>query len=188
MQIGLPLIRKRLQVFGLLFANALSPKPQIIFWFLSSMNSKLFGNDHFAKLFDKRLVGGCVISGKHRWRMFSHFMTLYDCREDPRKLQKKDPLWKVAPLLEHLRKNCQRCWVMGKWVSIDGQTISFKGRHGLSLQIMYKREGDRYQCDAVCKESYTFSYYFRHSDAPKAQENLKHFDLSPIAHRVIYLC
>ena len=42
--------------FGLLFANALYPKPQIIFWFLSSTNSKLFGNDHFAKLFDKRLT------------------------------------------------------------------------------------------------------------------------------------
>ena len=96
----------------------------------------LFGNDHFAKLFDKRLVGGHVISGECRWRMFRHFMTLYDCREDPRQLQKKDPLWKVAPLLEHLRKNCQRCWVTGKWVLIDKQTIGFKGRHGLSLRIM----------------------------------------------------
>ena len=52
--------------FGLLFANALSTKPQIIFWFLSSRNSKLFGNDHFSKLFDKRLLGGRVICGEHR--------------------------------------------------------------------------------------------------------------------------
>jgi hypothetical protein len=120
--------------------------------------------------------------------MFRHFMTLYDCRDDPRQLQKKDPLWKVAPLLEHLhlRKNCQRCWVMGKWIFIDEQTIGFKGRHGLSLQISYKREGDGYQCDAVCEEGYTLSYYFRHGDAPEVPKNLKHFDLSPTACRVIY--
>ena len=173
--------------FGLLFANALSPKPQIIFWFLSSTNSKLFGNDHFSKLFDKRIVGGRVISGERRWRMFRRFMTLYDCREDPRKLQKKDPLWKVAPLLDHLRKNCQRCWVTGKWVSIDEQTIGFKGRHGLSLRITYKKEGDGYQCDAVCEEGYTYSFYFRHGDAPETPENLKQFNLSPTARRVIYL-
>eukprot|EP00956_Cyclotella_meneghiniana_P009641 scaffold13295_cov36-Cyclotella_meneghiniana.AAC.4 len=77
--------------FALLFANALSPKPQLVLWFLSSANSRLFGNDHFAKLFDKRIVGGQVIAGERRWKMFRRFMTLYDCREDPKKLQKEDP-------------------------------------------------------------------------------------------------
>eukprot|EP00956_Cyclotella_meneghiniana_P005902 scaffold7734_cov39-Cyclotella_meneghiniana.AAC.1 len=87
-----PFDRKEIyKFFALLFANALSPKPQLVHWFLSSANSRLFGNDHFARLFDKRMVGGRVITGERRWNMFRRFMTLYDCREDPKKLQKEDP-------------------------------------------------------------------------------------------------
>ena len=43
----------------------------------------------------------------------------------------KDPLWKVASILEELRKNCQQSWVTGKCVSIDEMTIGFKVKHGL---------------------------------------------------------
>jgi hypothetical protein len=34
--------------------------------------------------------------------------------------------------------------VPGKFVSIDEQTIGFKGKHGLTLRISYKREGEGY--------------------------------------------
>jgi hypothetical protein len=40
--------------FGLLFANSVSPKPQVVHWFMSTRESKIFGNDAFAKLFDKK--------------------------------------------------------------------------------------------------------------------------------------
>lgn len=77
-------------------------------------------------------------------------------------------------------EKCSTHWITGKWVSINEQMIGFKGQHGLALHITYKREGDEYQCDAVCAEGYTFSFYFRHDDAPELQE-LKHMDLSPTA-------
>ena len=44
-------------------------------------------------------------------------------------------------MLDELRKNAQRCWMPGKWVSINEQTITYKGHYGLALQITYKREG-----------------------------------------------
>jgi hypothetical protein len=77
--------------------------------------------------------------------------------------------------------------VPGKFVSINEQTIGFKGKHGLALRISYKREGDGYQCDALCERGYTFSFYFRHGDAPPAPESVRDLDLSPTARRVIYL-
>jgi hypothetical protein len=55
------------------------------------------------------------------------------------------------------------------------------------MRITYKREGDGYQCDAVCDDGCTFSFYFRHGDAPQEPEELKHLKLSPTARRVIYL-
>ena len=76
----------------------------------------------------------------------------------PKKLHKNDPLWKVATILDELQKNSQRCWLPGKWLAIDKQTIGFKGAHGLALYIAHKREGDGYQCDAVCEDGYTFSF------------------------------
>ena len=89
-------------------------------------------------------------------------------------------------MLDKLGKNAQRCWIPGKWVSIDEQTIAFKGQHGLALRITYKREGGGYQCDAVCEDGYTFSFYFRRGDAPELPE-MKELDLSPTARQVIWL-
>jgi hypothetical protein len=77
--------------------------------------------------------------------------------------------------------------VPGKFVSINEQTIGFKGKHGLALRISYKREGDGYQCDALYERGYTFSFYFRHGDAPPAPKSVRDLDLSPTARRVIYL-
>jgi hypothetical protein len=114
-------------------------------------------------------------------------MALYDFRDNPKVRQKKDPLWKVASILEELRKNSQKAWIPGKWVAIDEQTIGFKGAHGLSLRITYKREGDGYQCDAVGNEGYTFLFNFRHGDAPELSEKYKDLKLSNTARRVVFL-
>jgi len=123
---------------ALLFANSVSPKPQLMYWFLSIAENKVFDNDAFCHLFDKRLPGRNIIPGERRWAHFRRFMCLYDFRENPRILQKRDPLWKVASILDELRKNAQRCWVTGQFVAIDEQTIGFKGKHGLALRISYK--------------------------------------------------
>jgi hypothetical protein len=98
-----------------------------------------------------------------------------------------DPLWKVASVLEYLRKYCQRCWVPGKFASIDEQTIGFKG-NCLALRISNKRKGDGYQSDTICERGYTFSFYFCHGNAPPAPKSVREYlDLLPTARRVIYL-
>ena len=78
-------------------------------------------------------------------------------------------------------------WVPGKFLAIDEQTIGFQGTSGMKLRISYKREGDGFQCDAVCDRGYTFSFWFRHGDPPKLPEKYKQFDLSPLHSRVVWL-
>ena len=51
----------------------------------------------------------------------------------------------------------------------------------MKLRISYKREGDGFQCDALCDEGYTFSFYFRHGDAPKLGRQYDHLELSDTA-------
>jgi hypothetical protein len=90
-------------------------------------------------------------------------------------------------LINELNYCARKHWIPGKWVAIDEQTIGFKGRSGLKLRISYKREGDGFQCDALCDEGYTFSFYFRHGNAPKIPSKYDRFGLSDTAKRVIWL-
>jgi hypothetical protein len=60
----------------------------------------------------------------------------------------------------------KKVMIMGKWISVDEQTISFKGRHVDKLRINYKKEGDGFQCDAICSDGYTFTVYFQNIAAP----------------------
>ncbi len=78
-------------------------------------------------------------------------------------------------------------WVPEKWVTIDEQTLGFQGASEMKLCISYKREGDGFQCDAVCDGGYTYSFYFRHGPPPNVGEQYKHLDLSPTARRVVWL-
>ncbi|KAL7502757.1 hypothetical protein ACHAXN_000661 [Cyclotella atomus] len=163
-----PFTREEVYKFtGLMFCNGISPKPQVAHWFKSTSQNRILGNDAVCNLFDVRVARGKVIAGLDRWYQYRRFM------QDPAVLQKNDPLWKVASILEETRKNSQRCWTTGWYVAIDEQTIGFKGKHGLALQITYKREGVSYQCDALCEARYTYSFYFRHGDAPPAPDSMK---------------
>ena len=103
------------------------------------------------------------------------------------KEQEKNPLWKVRVLIDHLNKNAKDMGVTGKWVAIDEQTIGFQGASAMKLRISYKREGDGFQCDAVCDRGYTYSFWFRHGNPPDLGPELKHLELSPMAWRVIWL-
>ena len=52
-------------------------------------------------------------------------------------------------------------------MSVDEQMIGFKGSSSMTLQILYKKEGDGFQCDAICDRGYTFAFYFHHGKPPK---------------------
>ena len=66
----------------------------------------------------------------------------------------------------------------------DEETLGFKGKHIDKLRITYKAEGDVLQCDAICDDGYTFTFYFRNQPAPK-----KYLDdgFSPLHARIMTL-
>ena len=175
------------KMFEMLCLNPMSPKPQFEYWFFPSGDSKIFSNDFFKKALEKKLMGGRIISTKQQWKHFCQFMCMYDFHQDPKKLHEKDPLWKVATIMDELQKNSQRCWLPGKWLAIDKETIGFKDAHGLALCISYKREGNGYQCDAVCENGYTFLFYFCHGNAPTLPPKYNDLELLPTGRQVIFL-
>ena len=124
------------------------------------------------------LAVGDVRSQKKRVRLFLGFRVFLGSSKEK---QKNDPLWKVPELLDELNKQAKDMWVPGKWVAIDEQTIGFQGASGMKLRIFYKREGDGFQCDAVCDGGYTYSFYIRHGPPPNVGEQYKHLELSPTA-------
>ena len=73
-------------------------------------------------------------------------------------------------------------WLLGVVFLGDEQRIGFKDNTIYKLRIAYKKEGDGFQCDALCQDGYTYTFYFRKQSAPK-----KYLDqgLSPLHSHVI---
>ena len=57
----------------------------------------------------------------------------------------------------------------------------------MKLHISYKREGDGFQCNAVCDCKYTYSFWYRHGPPQTLGPEFKDLELSPTAHRVVWL-
>ena len=55
---------------------------------------------------------------------------------------------------------------MGKQISVDGETIVFKGCHIHKLRINYKKEGNGFHFYAICADVYIFATFFRNQEAP----------------------
>jgi hypothetical protein len=64
------------------------------------------------------------------------------------------------------------------------QTIGFQVHHKDKLRITYIAEGDGFQCDALCHEGYTYTFYFWNQPAPKKYLDQK---ISPLHARVMYM-
>ena len=122
---------------GILFANGLTPKPQMEFWFDGELQEPLFGKDRYAQVMEKHVRKNHKVSGKQRWKNFWRYFTLCDFRDNPKESQQANPLWKVQTIIN---EQARRMWLPGKFVAIDEQTIGFQGASGLKLRISYKRE------------------------------------------------
>ena len=148
------------KMFGVRFANGLTPKPQVDYWFCSKDKEPLLGSDLISTaLRRKNSATGKTIKAARRWKHFHQHFTVANYHDSPHKKQKVNLLWKVQELLDELNKQSKDMWVSGKWVAIDEQTLGSKGTSGMKLRISYKCEENGFQIDAVCDAGYTYSFY-----------------------------
>ena len=98
-------------------------------------------------------------NANERWR---HYKAFFDIQY-PRKAtpdQTRKPNFKVEPCLKHINAISQEAWILGPEASVDEQTIGFQVNHICKLRIIYKSEGDGFQCDALCQDGFTYSFFF----------------------------
>jgi hypothetical protein len=78
--------------------------------------------------------------------------------QDPQKMippRSSHPNFKIDQFLCWIQVVSMEAFDLGKFISIDEQTIGFKGHHADKMQISYKKEGDGFQCNAICCNGYT---------------------------------
>ena len=121
-----------------------------------------------------------------RWspqpKMFlSFFATRCLIKSSP--IQSSRPNWKIDQFLAWIKYISKKACKIGKIISVDEQTCGFKGWNASKLRITYNKEGNGFQCDALCDDSYTFTFYFRHDPPP---EKYNAIGISLIHARVMY--
>ena len=148
-------IEKHLSLY---IIQGLNRSPQVEQKFASQTNNPVQGNDLCSRVFGSNAI--------HRHCRFKAFF----CIKDPTKktpCHKEHPTYKVAPFLHHVQEVSMLAWHLGHDISGNEQTIGFQGKHSDKLHITYKAEGDGFQCDALCKSGFTWTYYFHNQAAPK---------------------
>jgi len=136
---------------GVVLLNGISPFPQISLKFHNQKADFVNGND-----FIKNNLG------PNAERRHKHFRRFFGC-QDPLKVtppRSQFLLWKIKEFLDHCNTVGPKAWLLNIWISVDEQTNGFKGKHADKLRINYKKEGDGFQCDALCNDGYTYSFYF----------------------------
>jgi len=166
-------IKEARQHLGLLVLNGLSPSP--------SLDMKFDKNDvanynHFA-------TSNFGVNPVRRLKQFRLFFACQDPLK-PTPNRAASPLFKVLPMISWIRKVGPLSWDCGIDVAIDEQTMGFQGVHVDKLRITYKKEGDGFQCDAICDDGFTYSVYFRNEPPPARYVR---DGLSPLHARCIWL-
>ena len=163
------------QHIGVRILHGISPSPRLKMKFRSHKDDEVNGNDFVYRNL-----------GPNAARRHKHFRRFF-CVQDPtlpKPDQEKRPNWKIEAWFEHIQRVSQAAWECGVEISVDEQTLKFQGHHIHKLRITYKKEGDGFQCDALCSDGYTFAFYFRNQPPP---EKYVHQGLSPLHARVMAL-
>ena len=163
------------QILGTYIIHGLAPTPRLEYKFYPQSHDPVTGNDFVA-----------ANMGKNALRRLHHFKCFFACQNPvlPTPDRNLDPLHKVKGLVSWITKIGGESWALGKSFAIDEQTIGFQGQHIHKLRISYKKEGDGFQCDALCQDGFTFAVYFR-NEPPPAQYIKK--GMSPLHARVMWL-
>lgn len=146
-----------MQHIGNYVLNGHSPCPRVEMKFKRNMEDATNGCDLCFNAF-----------GSNTIRRYTHFKCFWGAC-DPLKPTLPCltyPNWKVHDMLKHTLFISRLAVIMERYISADEKTISCKGAYPDMIRINYKREGDRFQCDALCGNGYTYSF-FRNQPAPK---------------------
>ena len=143
--------------------------------FTSQEQDEINGND-----FVKRSLGPAAT---RRHKQFCRFFST-QCPVKPSATFSCKTNWKLEPFLEWIKSVSQKAWKLGEEISVYKQTCGFQGQHQCKLRIIYKNEGEGFQCDALCDNGYTFTFYFRHEPPP---EKYTKQVLLPLHAHVMYL-
>ena len=99
--------------------NGISPSPQVEYKFMSQKENPANGNDLCNYVF------GGYERGLERHKEFKRFLACVSSTPTPSR--KEAPNWKIEPLCRQIIFISQEAICLGKWISIDEQTIGFKG-------------------------------------------------------------
>jgi len=163
------------QHLSLYIFQGLHPSPQLIMKTRNQSVEPVQGNDLIAN------VLGNNFERRHR-----QFRRYFACQHPYKPVPPitTHPNWKVDPFLKHLNGVFIQAAVLPERLSVDEQTIMFHGASKLKARIKYKKTGDGFQCDSICANGYTVTFYFRHQPAPKKYiEN----GLSPLHSRIMFM-
>lgn len=188
---------------GLLLRNGVSPVPQMALQFKDPRDSFVFGDSRVKEVWSGIGCGGA----ERRWVQFRSFFHIQsysplewkqapltppgpgnDLKEERWTLlhyQTAGPLKKCEPMLSYCRGKWTVGYRPGKKVSLDEETAGCKARCALVTRIKtsQKKEGDGFQCDAICEDGYTITFHFRCDRLPCVQEK----DISPRDTRCAWL-
>ena len=163
------------QHLSLYIFQGLNPSPQLIMKTRSQSLEPLQGNDLIAEKL------GSNFDRRHR-----QFRRYFACQHPykPVPPTSSHPNWKVDPFMLHLNNVFIQAAVLPERLSVDEQTIQFHGASKLKSRIKYKKTGDGFQCDSICSNGYTATFFFRHQPAPK-----KFVDkgFSPLHSRILFM-
>lgn len=163
------------QHLSLYILQGLNPSPQLLMKAKPQSSEPVQGNDLIATKF------GTAFDRRHK-----QFRRYFACQHPykPVPPSSTHPNWKVDPFLLHLNEVFIQAAVLPEKLSVDEQTIQFHGASKLKSRIKYKKTGDGFQCDSVCSNGYTATFYFRHQPAPK---KLVAKGYSPLHSRILFM-
>jgi len=148
-------VKELRQHLGLFILNGLSPSP--------SLNMKF--DKHDVANYNPFVSANFGANPVRRLRQFRTFFTCQDPMK-PTPNRQRSPLFKVLPFISWIRQVGPLSWACGINIGVDEQTMGFQGHHADKLRISYKKEGDGFQCDALCDDGFTYTVYFRNEPPP----------------------
>ena len=115
------------------------------------------GNDFLHNAFGRNTVG-----------YHKEFQCWFACQNPQKPIPAYNlyPNWKSYPFLKHILYVFHFELLLVFDLSVDDQTIGFKGRHMYNMIISYHNKGIGLQSNALFDQGYTYAFFLRNEGVP----------------------